>query len=264
MMLEQDLRIAVEQEQFELVYQPIFDIKTGLPVSCEALLRWRHPTRGILSPEVFISMAEETGLIKPLGRWVIRMACAEAATWALPIRVAVNLSPVQLTQPDLELQVLEALAASGLPADRLDLEVTESVLLSNTAQVRGVMNSFESRGIRLVMDDFGTGHSSLEALQGFPFNQIKVDRSFVARVFDEGRAGALLPAILSMAAAMKLDVVVEGVSTTAQLDALRGLGCRYMQGYLLGRPQSPEWIRKYLWQCTTEQIEGAPIAALMT
>ena len=263
MVLEQDLRIAVEQGQFELLYQPIFDGRTGLPSSCEALLRWRHPVQGLLSPDMFIPIAEATGLIKPLGRWVLQTACAEAATWALPVRLAINLSPVQLTQPDLKQQVLDALAAGGLPPERLDLEVTETVLLSDIAHVRSQMMSLQSCGIRLVMDDFGTGHASLEALQGFPFQQIKIDQSFVAGIFDDDRAGAILPAILSMAAAMKLEVVAEGVATAAQVEALRRLGCRFMQGFLLGRPEPPERIRDFLWRCTSPQTEKALGAAML-
>ncbi len=258
MVLEQDLRTAVELGQFELHYQPIFDNRTGLPSCCEALLRWRHPTRGVLPPDMFIPIAEATGLIKPLGEWVIRTACAEAATWALPVRVAVNLSPVQLTQPDLKQQILDALDASGLPPQRLDLEVTESVLLTDKVHVRSLMLSLQSFGTRLVMDDFGTGHASLEALQGFPFEQIKIDQSFVAGIFDDDRAGAILPAILSMAAAMKLEVVAEGVATAAQVEALRALGCRFMQGFLLGRPEPPERIREFLWRCTTAHVDRIP------
>ncbi len=255
LLLEQDLRIAVQAEQFELAYQPIFDIETGLPRSMEALIRWRHPSRGLLSPTTFIELAETTGAINDIGRWVLQTACREAATWALPARLAVNLSSVQFAQADLEAQVVAALAASGLPADRLDLEVTESVLISDTEQVRDTMLALRRRGIRLVMDDFGTGHSSLKALQGFPFQQIKIDRSFVASIHDEAGAGAIIRAILSMAASMKLDVVAEGIETPQQLEALRGLGCRYLQGYLLERPRTPQWIRDFLWRCTTVRVD---------
>jgi diguanylate cyclase (GGDEF)-like protein len=256
MMLEQDFRFALEQEQFELLYQPIFDSQTDLPSACEALLRWRHPTRGLLFPDLFIPIAEKTGLIKPLGKWVLDTACKEAATWALPVRIAVNLSSLQLLQADLEQQVVGAIVASGLSAHRLDLEVTESVLLSDTAHVRGMMLALQSHGIRLVMDDFGTGHSSLKALQGFPFEQIKIDRSFVARIIDDERTSAILTAVLSMAAKMKLEVVAEGVSTAAQMEALRNLGCRFMQGFMLGRPQTPEWIQDYFWRCTRSRVEN--------
>ena len=155
-------------------------------------------------------LAEETGLIKEIGRWVLRTACQEAATWAAPVRLAVNLSSVQFAQPDLEAQVVAALEASGLPADRLDLEVTETVLISDSDQVRQIMLSLRRRGIRLVMDDFGTGHSSLKALQGFPFQQFKIDRSFIAAIDDEAGAGAIVRAMLLMASSMKLDVVAEG------------------------------------------------------
>ena len=251
LLLERDLRLALDREQFELLYQPIYDAETGLPMSCEALIRWRHPTRGLMTPDGFIPVAEATGVIKDIGRWVMDTACKEAATWALPIRVAVNLSSVQLAQPDLEQQVAHALEQSGLPPTRLDLEVTESVLISHSDQIRQTMLALQALGVRLVMDDFGTGHASLEALQGLPFQQIKIDRSFIETLFDRERCGAIVPAILSMASNMNLDVVAEGVSSIAQVAALRRLGCRYLQGYLLARPQTPEWIRTHLWHRTT-------------
>ena len=248
LVLEHDLRIALEQEQFEIAYQPIFNIISGVPHSYEALVRWRHPSRGMLSPDQFIPIAEETGIINELGRWVLEAACREAATWSIPVRVAVNVSTVQFTQPGLEAQVLQALEASGLPGGRLDLEVTESVLITDGAQARETMLSLQRRGVRFVMDDFGTGHSSLHSLQGYPFQLIKIDRSFIQGMDQEAGAGAIVRAMLTIAAAMGLDVVAEGVETQAQADRLRELGCRLVQGYLLQRPQSPEHVRDYLWR----------------
>ena len=253
LILEQDLRLALEREEFELAYQPIFNVATHLPTSVEALIRWRHPTRGLLSPDQFIPVAEQTGVINALGLWAMRVACGEAATWALPVRLAINLSSLQFAQPELEAQIVEALDASGLPPDRLDLEVTESVLINDVNGVRETMLALQRRGVRFVMDDFGTGHSSLEALQSFPFQQIKIDRAFVATVHEEERAGAIIRAMLTMAAAMQLDVVAEGVETTAQLEVLRQLGCHHVQGFLLQRPQTPEWIRDLLWRCNVSR-----------
>ena len=264
LLLERDLRLALEREQFELLYQPIYDTTTGLPFCCEALIRWRHPTRGMITPDSFIPMAEESGIIREIGRWVLLTACKEAATWALPVRVAVNLSSVQLAQTDLEEQVVLALEQSGLPSNRLDLEVTESVLISHFEQARTTMLALQARGVRLVMDDFGTGHASLEALQGLPFQQLKIDRSFVETLFDTERTGAIIPAILSIAANMRLDVVAEGVSTIPQVDRLRELGCRYLQGYLLACPQPPEWIRSHLWHRTAALSESLSTTRVIT
>jgi diguanylate cyclase (GGDEF)-like protein len=261
LVLEQDLRAALDLEQFELVYQPIFNIETGLPASMEALVRWRHPTLGLLSPEKFIPVAEETGVIHELGRWVMQTACKEAATWALPVRVAINLSSVQFLRQDLEAQVAAVLQSSGLTPDRLDLEVTETVLITEADTVRQTMLSLQQRGVRMVMDDFGTGHSSLKTLETFPFQQIKIDRAFVAKVDDESGAGAIIRAVLTMAQTMKLEVVAEGVENTGQRDMLRRMGCRYMQGYLLQEPRSPEWTRDLLWRAQTQKL-GESIVAI--
>jgi diguanylate cyclase (GGDEF)-like protein len=260
LVLERDLRRALEQEQFELVYQPIFNVETGMPAAFEALVRWRHPSRGLLLPDKFIPVAEETGVIHELGHWVMRTACKEAATWAMPVRLAINLSSAQFIRPDLEAQLCEVLASSGLAPERLDLEVTETLLISEADSVRDTMLSLQRRGLRLVMDDFGTGHSSLKTLQGFPFQQIKVDRAFVAGIDDEAGAGAIIRAILAMAATMKLEVVAEGVETAIQREALRRLGCRYMQGFLLQEPQTPERTRDYLWRCQTQRVGDALLA----
>jgi diguanylate cyclase (GGDEF)-like protein len=260
LVLERDLRRALDEEQFELAYQPIFNVETGMPAAFEALVRWRHPTRGLLLPDKFVPVAEETGVIHELGHWVMRTACKEAATWAMPVRLAINLSSAQFLRHDLEAQLCEVLDSSGLAPERLDLEVTETLLISETDSVRNTMLSLQRRGLRLVMDDFGTGHSSLKTLQGFPFQQIKVDRSFVAGIDDEAGAGAIIRAILTMAATMKLDVVAEGVETAMQREALRRLGCRYMQGFLLQEPQTPERTRDYLWRCQTQRTGDALLA----
>ncbi|MBC7800021.1 MAG: bifunctional diguanylate cyclase/phosphodiesterase, partial [Gemmatimonadaceae bacterium] len=248
LMLEADLRRALELDQFELAYQPIFDAATGLPVAFEALLRWRHPTRGMIAPSHFIPMAERSGVIEKLGRWVMNTACTEAATWAMPVRLAINLSPAQFRGPDLEDQVIETLHRSGLAPDRLDLEVTEGVLLEHSRDVLATMVSLRSLGVGLVLDDFGTANSSLSYLRDFPFQQIKIDRSFVSSMMADPSAMTIVRMVLDMAAEMRLSVVAEGVEEQEELDALRRLGCGQVQGYLLGRPQSPERTREYLWQ----------------
>jgi diguanylate cyclase (GGDEF)-like protein len=251
--LERDLRQALDLQQFELVYQPVFGIDSGVPHSFEALLRWRHPEHGLVQPRSFIPVAEEIGLIGKLGRWVMQTACTEAATWALPVRLAMNLSPVQLQQEDLEQQIVQILADTGLAPDRLDLEVTEGVLLSSDERTHATMLALRRLNIRLVLDDFGMAHSSLSRLHGFPFQQIKIDQSFVAQINQSENAKTIVQAVLTLAAAMKLEVVAEGVETLAQLDTLRRMGCRQVQGFLLGKPQTPEWTRDYLWRCHTQR-----------
>ena len=255
--LEQDLRLALTEDQFELVYQPIIDVESGLPAALEALVRWRHPTRGLLTPDVFIPIAEQIGTIDALGNWVMQNRLQGGGDLGLapavwPSTCRRSSSP----RPDLEAQVVRALEASGLPAERLDIEVTESVLISDNASVRDTMFALRRRGIHLVMDDFGTGHSSLKTLQGFPFQQIKIDRTFVANIEDESGAGAIIQAVLAMAATMKLEVVAEGIETQAQADTLRRLGCRYLQGFLLHPPQPPEWVRDFLWRCSAVRHEA--------
>ncbi len=251
--LERDLRQALDLQQFELAYQPVFGIDSDVPHGFEALLRWRHPEHGLVQPGFFIPLAEEIGLIGKLGHWVMRTACTEAATWALPVRLAMNLSPVQLQQDDLEEQIVQILADTGLAPDRLDLEVTEGVLLSSNERTHATMHALRRLNIRLALDDFGTAYSSLSRLQGFPFQQIKIDQSFVAQINQNENAKTIVQAVLTLAAAMRMEVVAEGVETPAQLDTLRRMGCRQVQGFLLGKPQTPEWTRDYLWRCHTQR-----------
>jgi diguanylate cyclase (GGDEF)-like protein len=251
--LERDLRQALELQQFELAYQPVFGIDSGVPHSFEALLRWRHPEHGLVQPGSFIPLAEEIGLIGKLGHWVMQTACTEAATWALPVRLAMNLSPVQLQQEDLEQQIIQILEDTGFAPDRLDLEVTEGVLLSSDERTHATMQALRRLNIRLALDDFGMAHSSLSRLQGFPFQQIKIDQSFIAQINQNENAKTIVQAVLTLAAAMRLEVVAEGVETLAQLDTLRRMGCRQVQGFLLGKPQTPEWTRDYLWRCHTQR-----------
>ncbi len=237
MALELDFRTAVAMGQFTLVYQPICEAITGSPIAFEALVRWNHPTRGIISPAEFIPIAEETGLIIPLGRWIIETACAEAATWAVPMRIAVNLSPAQFREGELVPFIREVLARTGLTPTRLELEVTEGLLLDGAETVVQTMQTLRAMGIRMILDDFGTAHSNLSYLRGFPFEAVKIDQSFMRALNTDRQARALVEAILAMARALGLEVVGEGVETAEQLALLRHLQCRLVQGYLLGRPE---------------------------
>ena len=232
--LEADLREAVREGDFVLHYQPILDLATGTTSGFEALVRWQHPTRGLISPAEFIPLAEETEIIVPLGTWVLREACREAAGWANDLRVAVNVSAVQFRQPGLELSVLAALAASGLAPHRLELEITESVLLNDVAAL-GCLYRLRGMGVRLALDDFGAGYSSLSYLRRFPFDKIKIDRAFIREIGDPG-AAVIVRAIVAIGAELGMSVTAEGVETPAQLDRVRREGCTEVQGYLYAKP----------------------------
>ena len=252
---ELDLRQALELQQFELVYQPVFGIDCGVPHSFEALLRWRHPEYGLLQPGSFIPLAEQCGLIGRLGDWVMQTACTEAAIWALPVRLAVNLSLAQLQQDSLDLRIAQILADTGLAPDRLDLELPEGVLLSAHVTLHATMQALRDLDIRLVLDDIGAAPSSLTGLA--PFQQIKIDRAFIAQINQSEEAKSVVQAALTAAAQARVEVVAGGVETLAQLDTLRGMGCRQVQGFLLGKPQTPEWTRDYLWRCHTQRSVSA-------
>jgi predicted signal transduction protein with EAL and GGDEF domain len=234
--LEQYFRNAVEWCELTLVYQPICDVTTTNPVAFEALLRWIHPALGNISPSDFIPLAEQTGLIIPLGRWVIEVACAEAAAWALPLRVAVNLSPAQFRDRDLLAFIADVLRRTGLAPDRLDLEVTEGLLLEDAEDVVMTMRSLRTMGVHMVLDDFGTAHANLSSLRGFPFDSVKIDRSFLRALNSDRQARVLVESMLTMARALDLEVIAEGVETQEQLALLALLRCRWVQGFLLGRP----------------------------
>jgi diguanylate cyclase (GGDEF)-like protein len=233
--LEIDLRRALAFRQFELHYQPQMNLKTRTVAGMEALIRWRHPERGLVSPATFIPLAEETGLIIPIGEWVIRQACEHAAAWASPIPVAVNVSAKQLASGKLINTVASALANSGLQPDRLEIEITESVLMSNVESCVATLHSLRDLGIRISMDDFGTGYSSLSYLQSFPFHIIKIDQSFI-RSMDFGRSDAIIRAITAIGNHLGMTTIAEGVETVAQLDQVTHSGCGSAQGYLFSRP----------------------------
>jgi EAL domain-containing protein (putative c-di-GMP-specific phosphodiesterase class I) len=202
----------------------------------EALVRWRHPTRGLIAPDKFIPLAEETGLIVPLGEWVLRQACDDAMSWPAEVKVAVNLSPVQFKQAELFEVIQSALKNSGLPPERLEIEITESVLLEPGAENHAFIDKLKSVGISLALDDFGTGYSSLSYLTTFPFDKIKIDKSFIANLTKRHNSTAIISSIVTLARGLDIVVTAEGVETREQYDRLKSLGVNFAQGYLLGRP----------------------------
>ena len=233
--LQSDLRKALEADEFVLFYQPLVDARSGEVTGFEALIRWSHPNRGLVLPGEFIPLAEEMGLITAIGAWVLRRACADAAHWPSDLTIAVNVSPVQFRQPDLVRTVGAALAAAGLPASRLELEVTESVLLQETATTIAVLHELRALGIRIAMDDFGTGYSSLSYLSIFPFDKVKIDRSFTANL-GRREADAIVRAVTGLAGNLGIRSLAEGVESWQQVEQLQNLGCDELQGYLFGRP----------------------------
>ena len=234
--LETDLRHAIAHGEFELYFQPLFDLETGRITSFEALLRWNHPSRGMVFPDEFIGLAEETGLIVPLGAWVIQEACRHAVNWPDEIRVAVNVSSVQFKKPGLSNVLLQALAASGLDSKRLEVEITESIFLESSDAILSVLHSLRALGIRIALDDFGTGYSSLSYLQSFPFDKIKIDRSFIQQLFSRSGSSAIIRAITDLARALGMETTAEGVENQEQLAELRLQGCSSVQGYLFSKP----------------------------
>jgi diguanylate cyclase (GGDEF)-like protein len=236
--LESDLRHALEREEFDLYYQPLFDLEHNRICSFEALLRWRHPTRGLVSPADFIPVAEDTGLIVPIGAWVVREACTRAASWPEHVRVAVNVSAVQFHRGAVHETVLRALADSGLAPDRLEVEITESIFLEGGDTTLRLLHALRALGVRIALDDFGTGYSSLSYLQSFPFDKLKIDRSFIQNLLTRDGAIAIVHAITELANALGIETTAEGVEETAQLMELRAHGCSSVQGYLFSEPMS--------------------------
>ena len=235
--LELDLRGAVTRNEFELYYQPVFDLKAGKIFGFEALLRWHHPVRGLVAPIEFIAIAEETGLIVTIGEWVLRTACFEAKNWPGEIHLAVNLSPVQFNKGNLVATVKAALDASGLRSNRLELEITESVLLQNTTTTLTALHQLHAMGIAVAMDDFGTGYSSLSYLRSFPFDKIKIDQSFVRDIVADQELMSIVRAVIALARSLHIKTTAEGVETIEQLDMLREEGCTEGQGYIFSRPK---------------------------
>ena len=245
-LLVQDLRHAVERDELLLHYQPMVNARSGEVDGFEALLRWNHPQRGIISPMDFIPLAEETGLITQIGDWVLETACDEAAGWAEPRWVAVNLSPVQFRQAGLAQAVACTLARTGLAPERLEIEVTESVLIDDRARAVSILSALRAQGVRVSLDDFGTGYSSLSYLRTFAFDKLKIDSSFVQDLGRDEESALIVRAIIGLGHNLALSIVAEGVETQVQLDMLRAQGCDQVQGYLLGRPMSREQLRSEL------------------
>ena len=244
--LEVDLRRALALREFTLVYQPQFNLGLQQITGFEALLRWRHPKRGLVSPADFISLAEELGLITPIGEWVIQTACCEAVKWPDRLCVSVNVSAVQFRSPNLCDHVSAALAASGLDPGRLELEITESVLLGDHAAVLAELHRIRQMGVRISMDDFGTGYSSLSYLHSFPFDKIKIDQSFVRGVIAEVSSTAIIRAIAALGQSLGMTTTAEGVETEEQFDRVTAAGCTDIQGYLISRPLTPECVSDFL------------------
>jgi diguanylate cyclase (GGDEF)-like protein len=244
--LELELRQAISDGSLEIYYQPVVNLEDGKVSSCEALLRWRHPERGMISPAEFIPIAEDSGLINQLGLWVLNTACAEAATWPDHVRVAVNVSPVQFRSPSLALNVATALAACGLPASRLELEITEAVLIRDDEAALDMLHQLRKLGVRIALDDFGTGYSSLSYLQRFPFDKIKIDRSFIRDIAGPGASSSIVQAVVNIAAASDMTTTAEGVETEQQRNLLYILGCTEMQGYLFSPAIPAVEVRRLL------------------
>jgi predicted signal transduction protein with EAL and GGDEF domain len=234
--LEVELRMAIERQELELFYQPLVDARTSRVCAVEALVRWRHPVRGLVPPDQFIPLAEETGLIIPMGQWILQQACTDAATWPDDITVAVNLSAVQFKRGDLFDVILCALVESGLKPSRLELEITETVLLENEQEFLGTIRQLKNIGITIALDDFGTGYSSLSYLTKFPFDRIKIDRSFTQGMGKRSDCDAVISSVLLLARGLNIGVTAEGVETNEQAALLCAAGVDLLQGYLFGRP----------------------------
>jgi diguanylate cyclase (GGDEF)-like protein/PAS domain S-box-containing protein len=233
--LQHDLKQALQNDELELYYQPQADM-AGNVVGFEALARWHHPRQGMVPPSTFIPLAEESGLIMPLGQWILRTACKEAAGWPKPLRIAVNLSPVQFQHGELANQIHETLLATGLAPNRLEIEITEGVLIGDFSRAMAILRRIKNMGVRIAMDDFGTGYSSLSYLQSFPFDKIKIDQVFIANLMNSPQSAAIVRAVIGLGQGLQLPVIAEGVETREQRDFLTKASCDGMQGYLIGRP----------------------------
>jgi EAL domain-containing protein (putative c-di-GMP-specific phosphodiesterase class I) len=253
--LEIDLRDAIHRDMLRPYYQPLIDLTSGRITGFEALVRWPHPERGMISPAEFIPVAEETGLINAVGALMLHRACADAALWPDAVRVAVNLSPLQFRAGNLLSLVMDALKRSGLPAKRLELEITETLLLEKSDEVRATLHALRALGVRISMDDFGTGYSSLSYLRSFPFDKIKIDQSFVRDLGTNRDAQAIVRAIISLGAGLGVTITAEGVETESELSCLRAEGCHEGQGFLFSRARpNAEIVGLLHAQCDTAAV----------
>jgi len=244
--LELDLRKALVNGEFALNYQPIVNLKTSRVTACEALIRWHQPERGLVSPLEFIPIAEETGLIVPIGEWVLERACTDAVEWPDEIAVAVNVSPVQFKTGDFVQVVTSALEKSRMPARRLELEITELVLMHDSNAALALLHKLKNLGVSIAMDDFGTGYSSLGYLRSFPFDRIKIDQSFIRDLSLSKESLAILRAVVGLGSSLNIVTTAEGVETHDQLEILRAEGCVDVQGYLFSPPKGPAEIKSLL------------------
>jgi diguanylate cyclase len=251
--LQRDLALAVERNELKLYFQPQATTE-GEVFGFEVLVRWQHPVRGLVSPAVFIPLAEETGLIGPIDEWVLREACREAASWAKPLSIAVNLSPTDFRRGDIPATVLSILLETGLNPKRLEIEITEGVLIEDFARATSILRRIKNLGVRIAMDDFGTGYSSLSYLQSFPFDKIKIDQTFVAKLGKNFQSAAIIHAILGLGQALRLPVLAEGVETEEQRAFLAKEGCTEIQGYLIGRPQPIAHYRHLVTDSVSKEI----------
>lgn len=244
--LELEIRKAFVNGEFEVHYQPLINLERNEISGCEALLRWNHPERGYISPDVFVPVAEEIGLIGRIGEWVIRIACQEAASWPGDVAISVNISPVQFRSQNLLQIITQALAMSGLEPSRLDIEITEATLMEQTDETVAILNNMRKLGVKIVMDDFGTGYSSLSYLQKFPFNKIKIDQSFVRNLGDSEESLAIIRAVTGLADSFHMSTTAEGVETEQQRSIVTSLGCTEMQGYLFSGARSGRDVAKII------------------
>ena len=256
--LENDLRRSIEKEEFELCYQPIVNISTGILAGFEALIRWNHPEQKMISPAEFIPIAEETGLIIPLGKWIIKQACYQLRQWKDQfnenydfVMMSINLSGKQFSDPNLMENIDEILAQYQLSGSNIKLEITESILMDNTEAATYTLENIRARDIQLSIDDFGTGYSSLSYLHRFPVNTVKIDRSFISRMKPNDDNVEIVKAIITLAHILNMDVIAEGIENEAQLTHLRSLECEYAQGYHFAKPLNVQDAETLMLECRT-------------
>ena len=243
------IRRALDTNQLRLLYQPKVSVRTGAMTGVEALVRWEHPERGLLLPDLFIPLAEDSGLIRHIGRWVLHTACAQALAWQAdgvgPIRVAVNLSPRQFSDERLVIEIAHALAQTELPAHLLEVEITESMMMENPERAAETLREIKDMGVHVSIDDFGTGYSSLARLKKFPIESVKIDRSFIRDIAVDPDDAAIVSAVIAMAHSLRLKVIAEGVETPEQVKFLRERGCDEIQGFYYSRPVTPAEITAF-------------------